>query len=65
MAARQPLKPVMLLRPPLAVFDYPGFWDELKEAGITDVAAPSPPASNQRVPVTEPIEDEPTLPAAS
>ncbi len=38
MAARQPLKPVMLVRPPLAVFDDPGFWDELKEAGINEVA---------------------------
>ncbi len=38
MAARQPLKPVMLVRPPLAMLDDQGFWDELKDAGIDTIA---------------------------
>ncbi len=38
MSPKQPMKPVMLVRPPLGVLDDPGFWDEMKDAGIDEVA---------------------------
>jgi hypothetical protein len=38
MPPTQPLKPVMLVRPPLSMLDDQGFWDELKEAGVNEVA---------------------------
>lgn len=32
------MKPVMMVRPPLGVLNDQGFWDEMKDAGIEEVA---------------------------
>ena len=32
------MKPVMMVRPPLGILNDQGFWDEMKDAGIQEVA---------------------------
>lgn len=36
--ATRPLKPIMLVRPPLGILHEPAFWDEMEAAGIEEVA---------------------------
>ena len=37
-SGQQPLVPVMCLRPPNDILFDESFWDELKDAGITEIA---------------------------